>query len=185
MNFPSLRTFSQTAISSACKGACARLRSSSGIIKLSGLGGSDSSFRVMRLISCISCHENPSCPGSDRFVCPVRVLRPQPCVHIRAAGAQGRLPPLVISGNFPLVHAGFYRFFPVFHRSAPGGALAHQKFQDPGHHLLPAFHPVLEAVDSLEGRPAFFRVKILREAFHPLDPLQGALQTGFHFLFDE
>jgi len=38
-------------------------------------------------------------------------LPPQPCVHIRAAGAQGRLPPLVISGNFPLVHADFSFFF--------------------------------------------------------------------------
>jgi hypothetical protein len=28
-------------------------------------------------------------------------------VPIRVAGAQGRLPPLVISGNFPLVHAIF------------------------------------------------------------------------------
>jgi hypothetical protein len=34
-------------------------------------------------------------------------------------GAQGRLPPLVISGIFPLVHADFLLFFPVSHRPAP------------------------------------------------------------------
>jgi hypothetical protein len=39
--------------------------------------------------------------------------------QIRAAGAPGRLPPLVLSGKFPLVQAGFENIFPVFNRFAP------------------------------------------------------------------